>query len=257
MPVTYYRSAQKLRRDNCFSEITVNAGLKATAVANLLGGTAKSAQAAFPAGTATTAAIQLQAGVNMTTPLAGSIEYDGINYYATGDVTSGRAIIPDEQFFQLAVDGGTISTIANFYGANSNMTLVANAFYDIELFQWFVNSADTNTVNWTLTNSAAPTFQNIYFSMSPITGIVAPPGTATELDGAFLNDNTAAKTWASGALSSAASYFSYMRIWLKNGAGTSLKFQMTKNTGGTALPKAGSYWRATRLPAANVGNFAA
>ncbi len=175
----------------------------------------------------------------------------------TGDTTGGRAIIPIQQYFFLNANGGTITTIANFFGATSNISLVASAFYSIEIFAWFTNSADTNTMNWTLVNSAAPTLQNIYYEMSPLAGIVAPPGTATTLVGQFVGDNTATKTFATGALASAGTYYCRFKIWLKNGTGTSLKIQATKNTAGTVTPLTGSYWTCTRLPAVSTGNFAA
>lgn len=211
------------------------------------------------AGTATagTAPIYLTSGTNLTAAAAGAIEYDGVSTYLTNETSSGRGLIMSRQFFMLTSDGGTISTIANFFGATSNPTLVSGGYYEIEAVMYFANSADTNTVTWTLTNSAAPTAQNIYFEMSPAAGVVAPPGTATALIGQFVADNTAAKAWNSGALGSAASYYSRIRMWIKNSTGTSLKIQMTKNTGGTATPKAGSWWTCVRLPVTNVGNFAA
>ncbi len=236
---------------------------KTSTGANTLGGSTvlaatKSLTLAAGTATATQAPAYFTAGgVLLTAAEAGAIENDAISTYITNETSSGRGLVPVKQFFQLTSDGGTISTIANFFGATSNLTLVSGGYYEIEAVMYFTNSADTNTVTWTLVNSASPTAQNIYFEMSPAAGVVAPPGTATALVGQFVADATATKAWNSGALGSAASYYSRVRMWLKNGTGTSLKFQMTKNTGGTATPKAGSWWSAVRLPAANVGNFAA
>ena len=90
--------------------------------------------------------------------------------------------------------GGTISTIANYFGATSNISLVANAYYYVEIICFFLNTT-SGTVTWTLNNSAAPTSQNVYFQMSPVTGLVAPPGTATDLEGAYSKDATAARSF--------------------------------------------------------------
>ncbi len=227
---------------------------KTTTGANTIGG-----PATFPAGTATagTAPIYLTSGTNLTVAAAGAIEYDGVMTCVTNDTTSGRAIIPAKQYFFLNASGTGISTVANFFGTTSNISLVSGGYYDIDIFLWYTNSADTNTATFTLLNSSAPTLQNIYFEMSPAAGVVAPPGTATALVGQFIGDNTASKAFNTAALGSAASYYSRFKIWLKNGTGTSLKIQCTKNTAGTITPLAGSYWQATRLTTTNVGNFAA
>ena len=52
-----------------------------------------------PAGTATGAPIKLTAGTNLTAPLAGALEYDGVNAYFTQDTTQGRGAIPTTQQF--------------------------------------------------------------------------------------------------------------------------------------------------------------
>lgn len=198
---------------------------------------------------------KLTSGVLLTTPEVGALEYDGVQLYATVDASSGRGVIPAEQTFFLTAVGSNITTIANFFGANSNPVLVANAFYEIDIWMFFLKNT-AGTVTWTLTNSAAPTSQNIYFGMSPVTGIVAPPGTATELDGQIYNDTTAAKAFTTASLTTAVNHFAYFKIFLRNGTGTSLKIQATVGTG-SITPGIGSRWIAKRRPAANVGLFAA
>ena len=110
------------------------------------------------------------------------------------------------------------------------------------------------TVTWTYTNSAAPTSQNIFYEMSPVAGIVAPPGTATALVGQVYNDATAAKTIVTGSLSDATNYYAHTRIWLQNGTGTSLLIQATASAG-SITPGINSYWFARRLSPNNIGSF--
>lgn len=208
------------------------------------------------AGTTSKAALALAAGTNLTSAVAGAVEFDGVQLYNTLDTSSGRGAVPVEQYVHLTADGSTISTIANFFGATSNISLVANAYYYIEIFCWFLNTT-SGTVTWTLTNSAAPTSQNIHFTMSPVAGIVAPPGTATQLEGAYSIDATAAKAFTTGTLTTAVDHYAFFRIWLKNGTGTSLKIQATKNVGGTITPRLNSYWVARRLSPNNIGTLAA
>ncbi len=208
------------------------------------------------ASTTAIANINTPAGVLKTTPIAGDHDFDGAASYITNNTTNGRGFIPVTNYFRLTSAGSTISTIANYFGANSNIPLVASAFYEIDIYAWFLNTT-AGTVVYTLTNSAAPTAQCIIYEMSPITGIVAPPGTATMLSGQIRNDATATLALsATGTLSDATGQYMHMKIWLQNGAGTSLKIQATKSSG-TITPGVGSYWMARQLPAANTGLFAA
>jgi len=208
------------------------------------------------ASTTSIANINTPAGALKTTPIAGDHDFDGVASYITNDTTSGRGFVPVSQYRRLTANGSTISTIANYFGATSNISLVSGGFYEIDIYAFFLNTT-SGTVVWTLTNTAAPTSQNIVYEMSPVTGIVAPPGTATMLSGQVINDATAALALtATGALTTAVNHYMRMKIWLSNSTGTSLKIQATKSAG-TITPLVGSYYRVTRLPDANTGTFAA
>lgn len=238
---------------------TAPAGSTGTTVNTLVAALTLGASAAWVqpgTGTAALAPLQFTSGINLTTPAAGAVEFDGVQLYKTIDTTSGRGAIPVEQYFHLTSAGSTISTIANYFGATSNISLVASAYYVIDVYAWFLNTT-SGTVVWTLTNSAAPTSQNIYYEMSPATGIVAPPGTATMLIGQVRNDATATLALtATAALTDAVSHYMHMRIYLQNGTGTSLKIQATKSAG-TITPGINSYWVARRMSPSNIGTFAA
>lgn len=208
------------------------------------------------AGTTTIAPLVYQSGTNLTTATAGAQEYDGVQYYATIDSTSKRGAIPVEQYFHLTAAGTAITTIANFFGATSNISLVASAYYEIEIYCYFLKDANASVVTWTFTNSAAPTGQNIITEFSPIAGIVTGTPTATMLNGQIYNDATAAKTIASGTLAASVNHFAHFKIMLKNGTGTSLKIQATVTTG-NITPGIGSWWRCRRISPNNIGTFAA
>lgn len=207
------------------------------------------------AGTAVVAALTNPAGVILTSPVIGAEENDGVQIYNTIDLTSGRGVIPIEQYFHLVAAGATIGlTIANFFGATSNIPLVANAYYEIEIFLFYLKTT-AGTVTWTLTNSSAPTGQNIMYSMSPITGISATD-VNTYLERTYYNDATAARTIITGSLTTAVNHVAVMKIFLKNGAGTSLKIQATCSAG-TITPGINSYWISKRRSPNNIGTFAA
>lgn len=207
------------------------------------------------AGTLTVPSYTQTSGTNMTTPTAGVHEFDGVGFYSTIDTTHGRGQIPVRQHFRLTSNGSNVTTIANFFGANSNISLLANAYYEIEIVCYFTKTT-TEILTWTFTNNVAPTMQNIYWEQSPITGIVAPPGTATMTEGMFANDATAIRTVAAGSLTTAVNHYMRCRITLKNATGTSLKIQCA-NPAGSVTPLLGSFWTATRIPTGNTGTFAA
>lgn len=209
----------------------------------------------FNAGTTLLPSYTQTAGTNMTTPTAGVQEFDGVNYYSTVDTTSGRGAVPVRQHFRLTANGSNVTTIGNFFGTTSNISLVASAYYDIEILLVFTKTT-TEVLTITLTNSAAPTSQNIHWEQSPITGVVAPPGTATKLFGFVQGDATAAKVIAAGSLTTGVTHLIKINIQLKNGTGTSLKIQAT-NPAGSITPLLGSYWTCTRIATGNTGTFAA
>lgn len=227
--------------------LVLNADLTATLLSTLI----------LATGTTLIAPLKYVAGTKLTSAIAGGNEFDGTQYYQTIDTTSGRGIVPVEQYFFLDANGGTISTIANFFGSTSNISLVASAYYEIEIFCWFLNTT-AGTIVWTFTNSAAPTKQNIHFRYSPIGGVNTGAGSAAYLEGDIVGDATAAKALTvSGTLTDAVNHYAHFKIWLKNGSGTSLKIQATKAVGGTITPLVGSYYKARRLPTTSTGTFAA
>jgi hypothetical protein len=214
----------------------------------------------LPAGVAAAGGspLKLQSGTNLTSAEAGAAEYDGNNLFFTGDTTHGRAMVPIDQYFKLTSNGSTISTIANFFGTTSNISLIASAMYEIDIVCYYLNTT-AGTVTWTFTNSSAPTLQNIHMEMSPLTGVPAPAGSvAAYLSGDIVGDSTAAKALTTtGTLTTAVNHYARFKIFLRNGSGTSLKIQATKLVGGTITPLAGSYWRCRRLSSSNIGTFAA
>lgn len=224
----------------------------------LVAAAASGTSLAVAAGTATISPFGLTSGTLNTVAVAGVYEYDGTSSYITNETSSGRGLVPVEQIFHLAADGSGITTIANFFGTTSNISLVSGGYYEIEIVLYYVMGATASVVTWTLTNSAAPTSMDLYYEMCPITGMVAPPGTATMLVGQILGGVTAAQTVVTGSLTGGTNQYARFRIMLKNGTGTSLKIQATETTQTTSLtPKLGSYWKCKRIPAGNVGAFAA
>lgn len=208
----------------------------------------------LPASTPVTVPLILESGTKLSVPVAGALEYDGTQLYFTIDTGSGSGAIPVEQYFHLVSAGAPISTIANFFGSpagGSNISLVASAYYIIDVYAWFLNTT-IGTVTWSFINSAAPTSQNVFYESSPATGIVAPPGSAGMLQGQIYNDATANLTITMGSISNGTNHFMHTRIYLRNGTGTSLQIQATKSAG-SITPGINSYWFCRRMSPNSVG----
>jgi hypothetical protein len=240
--------------------VTVNGVVVANGLITVTAGglTLLSSTLTLAANTASNHPLKFTTGTLNTTATAGVAEYDGVAHYFTNETTAGRGLVPVEQYFHLTAAGTAITTIANFFGTTSNIPLVAGAYYEIEIVCFFTMGATGSIVTVTLTNSAAPTYMDLCYEMCPITGVVAPPGAATLLAGQIVGGVTAAQTIVTGLLVALSQQYMRMRISLANGTGTSLKIQFAETTTATGLtPNIGSYWRCKRIPAANVGTFAA
>lgn len=210
------------------------------------------------AGTTTVDPITLTTGNLLTSPVGGSIEYDGTSFYHTNEATSGRAFVPGEQYFHLTSSGSGITSLANFFGGTSNITLVSGAYYEIDIYCFFTMGSTGSVVTWHLTNTNAPTYMDVIYEMSPVTGIVTPPGTATMLLGQIIGGVTADQTIATASLSSNSKQYAHFKIFLQNSVGTSLKIQAVETTTTTAFtPNIGSRWTCVRRPASNTGIFVA
>lgn len=209
------------------------------------------------AGTATKAPLGLTAGTNLTTPDAGSVEYDTADtiQYFTGNTTNGRGVTPTVNMFRLLANGAaTATTISPFFGATSSIPLVANGVYEIEIECYFTKTT-AGTLVWTLTNSAVVTNMVANFQMSPITG-VATAGAAPLMGYLVAQTAAAAAFGATGSLTTAVNHWIKFKILLENASSTSLRLNVT-NSAGTVTPLRGSYWKATRIPATNNSTYAA
>jgi hypothetical protein len=212
------------------------------------------------AGTASLAPLVMTSGTNLTSAVAGAYEYDGSNIYGTIDTTTGRGSIPVLNQFKLTAAGTGITATAtgtNYFGTTSNIPLVASAFYEIEILAYFLKTTATTAI-WNLVFNAAPTAYNVYYEMSPITGVVAPPGTATMLVGQAYNQTAATYALTTGTLTTAVNHYARFKLYVQcSGTTTSMKINVYNGAAGTITPGLGSYWICRRLPATNVGTYAA
>jgi hypothetical protein len=207
------------------------------------------------AGTATVAPLKLTAGTNLTTPVAGVVEFDGNAFYSTDDVTGGRGYIPSVHYFRLTADGTAAGpTIANYFGATSGTSLDNNIFYELEANLFFTKTT-ADTVTFTMTFTQAPINNDAWYVGTPVGGVgtVGTPQTAAIVK----STATAGALPPTGTLTTAVNHQYQLRAMFQANVttGGTLNIQVTSGSG-TVTPLTGSYYILTRLPSANTGTFA-
>jgi hypothetical protein len=205
------------------------------------------------AGTASLAPLVMTSGTSLTSPVAGAIEFNGSTFFSTDDVTDGRGFIPSTHFYRLTADGSAITTIANFFGATSGTALDNNIFYEVEAYLYFLKTT-SGTATFTMTFSNAPVNNNAFYvgSQATAVGAVGTPQTAALIK----STATAGALPATNALTSAGNHQYVLRAMFQANAttGGTVNLQVTSSAG-SITPLTGSYYKITRLPAANTGAY--
>lgn len=234
---------------------TVAGTLTVTGATTLTGGATYGTTQTLAAGTTSAAPLVFQSGATLTSPLAGSLNYDGTNFYATIDTTSGRGFTSTTQIFRLAANGSAIgATIADYFGATSSITLAAAGVYEIEYVLYFTKTTN-GTVTFTLTAGQTPVNVNAFYVGTPVGG-VGTAGTA-QTAAAVASASTTTALPATGTLTTAVNHQYVIKAIVEGNATTAgtFKLQVTESAG-TVTPLRGSYYKVTRLAAGNVGTFA-
>jgi hypothetical protein len=208
------------------------------------------------AGTASLAPIDFTAGTLLTTPVEGAMEFDGTAFYTTDDTTDGRGYLASIHYFRLAADVTAFGpAIANFFGATSGMNLDAGVYYEVEAYLYFTKTT-AGTATFTMTFSNGPTNNNANYVGTPVGGIATVGSAVTAA--IAKSTATAGALPATGSLTNGANHaFTLRSMFQANSTtGGTFNIQITSSGAGTVTPLAGSYYKLTRLPAANTGAFA-
>jgi len=206
------------------------------------------------AGTTTVAPFLFTSGTNLTNIVAGSVEYDGMNFYGTVDTTIGRGYFPICQIIRLTADSSAIGpSIASYFGASSAINLIAGGIYELEAFLYFTKTT-TDTIIITLT-----TTQNVVNITGTLDAGAAVGGTATGagIRLALYQSATTANTFpTSPALTTGVNHAYHLRAIVEANASlnSTLVINIT-NTTGTVTPLRGSYYIINRIPTTNTGVY--
>ena len=213
------------------------------------------------AGTATVAPLRLASGVNLTTPVAGVLEYDGTAFYKT-PTASNRGVSVTEHFLSLAANqtGTNVNTAQPWFpgGGATGITLPATTSYFFEGHLSLSRSAGTTSHTLALLFGGAATITSINY-VATITDI---NGTASVLAASQTIEGTVATATVITAATANATQFNtiYVRGIVRiNGAGTFIpQFIYSAAPGGAPTIQANSYFRMYPIgtnAVLNVGNW--
>ena len=173
-----------------------------------------------------------------------------------GALLGNDGTVPLQAQWYLSSAGGNIgSTIANFFGANSAVSLDASGTYDIEAFCYFLKNT-AGTVTWGGLFSSAPTVCHAYLEYTPVTGF-----TTSLISGAMVTAEQTAQAIANMAFAATASlttavyHIAKFRIRVTTNAACNFRLNITQSAG-TVTPQAGSWYTARKI-ATNSGTFVA
>lgn len=162
--------------------------LRVNVVENLNGATildGSTGTLVLPAGTETVAPLRFTAGGELTTEVAGSVEYTGRNFYFTPYAAAGQALNDSSYFYALNADRPVVGTVvaATFYSMfGVGIPVSANTTYFFELVAGVRTGTTSHTVSFTMGGTATYGLQNMYFTdflpLALSTGLAAP-GTPT------------------------------------------------------------------------------
>ena len=206
------------------------------------------------AGTSSQAPIVLTSGTNLTTPVAGAIEFDGSNYYITPNTTTGRAGMDGTWTYRMTGTGTTTvqATIADYFPATSSINLEASSVYEIEMFCYFTKTT-AGTVTWTMAASSAPTLMTGWYQSNPVASVVTAGATTNGWAGG--QGAATAAFAASGSLATGVNHAFHFKITIITSAATNFRMRITSNTG-TTTHLAGSWYSVNKVNS-TTGNFAA
>jgi hypothetical protein len=132
----------------------------------------------FAAGSETRAPLRLTAGSSLTSPIAGSLEYNGRTFYTTPNSTSGKAFNDAKHMYALSADRTLIATVVagTFYSAfGVGLNVEADNAYLVDVFCGMRTGTTSHTVSFRFGGTA--TYSDCQFR-TEFTNLALSTGTA-------------------------------------------------------------------------------
>lgn len=212
------------------------------------------------AGTATVPPLLVRSGPVLNTPVAGSMEYDGVVFYGTTSTTHGRGFTPNTQILRLTTDGSAITNpnTASLFGASAGITLATNTIYEIEYQIYISKFTAAGTVTFTLAFSGTSTSiqsLNATYISSPSTGIGRGAAQIASLVYTVGAGQTTFVLPATDTLTSGVNHYFTIKVLVENGASSGTLTLQGNTNNGSIRALRGSYYKVTVLPNSNIGTF--
>lgn len=208
----------------------------------------------LPAGTISTQPLTLTAGINLTTPAVGTVEYDGNAFYTTA-VASSRQVVNTDQVIVLSADYALTDTASaqKAFNASTNgaVTLAANTTYLFEGLYYITNTG-TSAHTWGMAIGGTATFTSAFMRTESITANALTTLATSQMVGAT---TVATASVVTGSLTSATENGIYrvsgtLRV---NAGGTVIpQVKLSATTGGTITMKTNSYFRVWPIGSGSV-----
>jgi hypothetical protein len=212
--------------------------------------------APLTAGSTTFAPLKFNPAANLlTTPAAGSVEYDGEKAYLTPNSnTAGRGMMPAIHMVYATTTASIATTpVSPFAAANDTITLDAGRLYAFKA---------TYLVNFTFTTTAQSMQTGFTFSNAPV-GLMYTFKTYNQTGAAqspFLGKSAVATaTSVSASLGASGNYVIELEGMVKTNAttgGTLLPFIQLSGTGSTAVSQEFSSFQIVKLGVTGTANIA-
>jgi hypothetical protein len=223
---------------------TIIDGTTGTSIAgagSVAGNLSVGGQLNLAAGTTSIAPLDFTAGTNLTTAIAGAMEYDGRVIYATPQGTQ-RGVVPGAQFFRLdsGLAGANVNTAQSIFGVG--VTLSASTVYAFEAVYRLSKSAGTTSHTIGIGFGGSATVNNIGFStLYPPTLPVSNNAGASNI---FFSTVATNQTYTSASTTAGVEWYVVIRGTVSiNAGGTFIpQYTLSAAPGGAYTTAAGSYF---------------
>ena len=160
----------------------------------------------LPAGSTSRAPMQFTAGPGLTTPVAGSLEFNGNTFLTTSNATSGRAFNDDSLLYGLDADRTIVATVVagTFYDIfGFGISVPAGGSYIFDILVGLRTGATSHTVSFAFGGTAVidkTQFRTEFTNALVSTGVAVPAAPASSVEVFFTGNPTTA---ANGVISAA------------------------------------------------------
>lgn len=182
----------------------------------------------FAAGSETRAPLRLTAGPSLTSPIAGSLEYNGKTFYTTPNSTSGKAFNDAKHMYALSADRTLIATVVlgTFYSMfGVGLDVEADNAYLVDVFCGMRTGITSHIVSFRFGGTATLSdcqFRTDFTNLALSTGTAAPgtPTAPVSLQFTANPNATTANSAISPASVTASKFFRVQGLITCSGAGT-------------------------------------